>query len=133
MNAKDGSKHPSYTRLMKDITSLKKQPQSKKRKRTELAVKKDLKLALKDDVREVISELENRTTEDKEDLELFFESLLQCLLIPDLSKSVCQNHTDFDRSGINKHVKDNEKDKQSSSMDIALGALLSICNRPTYC
>jgi len=153
MNAKDGSKHPSPTRLMKDITSLKKQPQSKKRKITELAVKKDLKLAVKDDVKEVISKLENLTTEDKENLELFFESLLQWLEQLDFIKernlsrqnilmALIQSngskdlldffqgdHTDFDRSGINKRVKDNEKDKQSSTMDIALGALLSIDSR----
>jgi hypothetical protein len=146
MNAKDGSKHPSYTRLMKDITSLKKQPQSKKRKITELAVKKDLKLAVKDDVKEVISKLENLTTTDKEDSELFFESLIQWLEQLDFIKERNLNrqnilmaliqsngskdlldffqgdHTDFNRSGINKHVKDDEK-------DIALGALLSIDSR----
>jgi len=157
MNAEDGSTHPSNTRMMLDVLSLKEQPQSRKRKRTELAVEKGFKLQVQDNIEEVISKLENLTAENKKCLKLFFtllidwfekldfikernlkrENILMSLVQSNGSEDLFDffqgDHTDFQRSGINKHVKDDKTDKKASTMDMPLGALLSIDSSTKTC
>jgi hypothetical protein len=156
MNADEGSTHPSGTRMMQEVDislidhhhlddSSEARPRKRqKREQQELDVKNDI-FKLIADLKLVENEKKNlieflRKLKDWllnldfiKERELKAENILLALIHSigsDEKKDFYQgDHTDFDRSGINKHVKDNEKDKQSSTMDIALGALLSIDSR----